>query len=132
VARLPGQVATCRADFEHLLVPDLHGAGFRATRLADVPDARAGDGHDARIARFAVIRGDRGGALEGLTVRVGARRTLENGVAPWHPAHVEPPILRPGHLETQKIVVGIGPADQDLPPPWQRVGAQAALLGVRR
>ena len=38
----------------------------------------------------------------------------------------------PGHLETQQLVVGIGPADQDLPPPWQRVGAQSALLGMWR
>jgi len=132
VARLPGQVATCRADFAHLLVPDLHGAGFRATRLADVPDARAGDGHDARIARFAVIRGDRGGALEGLTIRVSARRTLEDDVAPGHPTDMQPPILRPGDAETQRIVVGVGATDQDLPPPWQRVGEQAHLLDVRR
>ncbi len=55
MARIPGQVATCRAHLEHPFVPDLHGAGLRATRLADVPDARAGDGHDARIARFALL-----------------------------------------------------------------------------
>ncbi len=28
-----------------------------------------------------MIRGDRGSALEGLTIRVGARRTLEDAVA---------------------------------------------------
>src|SRR5712671_1041742 len=105
VARLPSQVATCRAHLEHLFIADVHGAGFCATRLADVPDARAGDGHDARIARFAVVRGDRGSALEGLTIRVGARRTLEDDVAARHPAYMEPPIVRTGHPEAQRIVV---------------------------
>ena len=117
MARLPGQVATCRADFAHLLVPDLHGAGFRATRLADVPNARAGDWHDARIARFAVVRGDRGSALEGLAIRVGAQWALEDDVAARQPAYMEPPIVRLGHSEAQDIVVSVSPTDEDLPPP---------------
>jgi hypothetical protein len=132
VARLPGQVATCRADFEHLLVPDLHGAGFRATRLADVPDGCAGDRHDPRGAGFAVIGGNRGGALEGLTIRVSARRTLEDDVAPGHPTDMKPPIVWPGHTEAQVVIVSVRATDQDLPPAWQRVRDQASLLVVRR
>src|SRR6266478_177533 len=99
VARLPDQVATRRAHLEHPFVPDLHGAGLRATRLADVAGARAGDGHDTRVAGFAMVRGNRRGAVEGLAIRVGARWPLEDDVAPGHPAHVKPPIMRPGHAE---------------------------------
>src|SRR5205823_6124415 len=108
MARIPGQVATCRAHLEHPFVPVLHGAGFRATRLADVPDARAGDGHDARIARFAVIRGDRRGAVEGLTIGVGAGWALEDHVAAWRPTAMKPPIAGPRDTEGQIIVVGTG------------------------
>jgi len=113
-------------------VPNLHGAGFRASGLAHVPDARARDRDDPCLTRFAVVRRDRRGALEGLTIGVGAGWALEDNVAAWHPAHVEPPRVGPRHLETQKLIVGIGPANQDLLPPWQRVGAQAALLGMWR
>ena len=52
-ARLPGQVATRRAHVAYLLVADLHGAGCRAPRLVDVPDACAGDRHHPRSAGFA-------------------------------------------------------------------------------
>jgi Polyketide cyclase / dehydrase and lipid transport len=41
MARIPSQVATRRADVAHLLVADVHGAGFRAPGLADVPGACA-------------------------------------------------------------------------------------------
>ncbi len=126
------QVATRWAYLEHPFVPDLHGARFRAPGFGDVPGTRAGDQHHAGVARFAVIRRDRGGALEGLTIRVDAWWALEDNVAPWHPTDMKPPIVWPGHLEAQRIVVGIGPTDQNLPPPWQRVGEQADLLGVRR
>jgi hypothetical protein len=131
MARLSSQVAARRADLEHLFMADLHGARFRAPGLAHIPDAGARDRHDPRSAGFAVVRRDRRGAMKGLAIRVGAGWALENDVAAGHPAHVKPPIVGPGHLEAQKIVVSIGPADQDLPPPWQRGGAQAALLGMR-
>ncbi|SRR6266446_6758054 len=81
VARLPGQVARGRAHLEHPFVADLHGAGLRAPRLAHVPGARARDRHNPRIARFAVIRGDRRGALEGLAIGVSARWALKDDVA---------------------------------------------------
>jgi hypothetical protein len=132
MARLSRQVAARRAHFEHLLVADLHGAGFRAPGLADVPDAGARDCHYPCLARFAVVRRDRRGAVEGLAVGGGTGRALEDNVAAGHPTDMQPPIVGPGHPEAQKIVVSIGPADQDLPPPWQRGGAQAALLGMRR
>ena len=132
VARLPDHVARGRAHLEHLFVADLHGAGFRAPGLADVPDAGARDRHHPRRAGFAVVRRDRRGAVEGLTIGVGAGWALEDHVAAWHPTNMKPPIVGPGHLETQQLVVGIGPTDQDLPPPWQRVGEQAALLGLWR
>jgi hypothetical protein len=111
---------------------DLHGASFRAPGLADVPDAGAGDRHHPCLARFAVVRRDCRGAVEDLTIGVGARWALEDNVAAWHPTHVKPPSVWPGHLKAQKIVVGIGPTDQDLPPTRQRVRAQADLLGMWR
>ena len=111
---------------------DLHGARFRAPGLAHVPDAGAGDRHQSCIARFAVVRRDCRSALEGLAVGIGAGWALEDDVAAWHPAHVEPPIVGPGYTEGQIIVVGIGPTDQDLPSPWQPIGAQADLLMRRR
>ena len=91
---------------------------------------RAGACRANRIARFAAyaIRG----AVEGLAVGVSALWALKDDVAARHPTHMEPPIVRPGHPKAQVIVVGIGPTDQDLPPPWQRVGAQADLLVLRR
>jgi len=79
-----------------------------------------------------VIRGDRGSALEGLTIRVGARWALEDDVAARHPVYMEPPILRPGYPEAQEVVVGVGATDQDVPPVRQRVGDQASLLMVQR
>ena len=118
MARLSSQVAARRAHLEYLLMTDLHGAGLRASGLADVPNAGAGDPHHPRIARFAVVCRDRCSAVEGLAVGVGAGWALEDHVAAWHSTHMKPPIVGPSHLETQKIVVGIGPADQDLPPPW--------------
>jgi hypothetical protein len=132
VARLPGQVATRRTDLEYSFVADLLGAGFRTPGFAHVPDAGARDRYHPCIARLAVVRRDRRGAVEGLAIRVGTGRALEDDVAAGHPTARQPPIVGPGHLEAQKIVVSIGPADQDLPPPWQRGGAQAALLGMRR
>jgi len=121
VAWLPGQVARGWPDLEHACVVDLHGAGFRTSGLADIPDAGAGDRHHSFVTRFAVVGGDRRSALEGLAVGVGAGWALENGVAAWHPTHVEPPIVGPRDTEAQIIVVGIRPADEDLPPPWQRI-----------
>jgi hypothetical protein len=53
MARLSSHVATRRPDLEHLFMADLHGAGFRAPGLADVPDAGAGDRHHPCLARFA-------------------------------------------------------------------------------
>jgi hypothetical protein len=132
MARLSSQVATRRTDLEHLFMADLHGARFRAPGLADVPDAGAGDRHHPCLARCAVVCRDRRGAVQGLAVRVGAGWALEDHVAPWHPAHVKPPIVGPAHLQAQYIVVGIGPTDQDLPPTRQRVREQADLLGLRR
>ena len=118
MTRLPSEVARGRTDLEHLFMADLHGAGFRASGFADVPDAGARDRHDPRSARFAVVRRDRRGAMKGLSIGVGAGWTLENDVAAWHPAHVEPPRVGPRHTEGQSIVVDIGPTDEDLPPPW--------------
>ena len=132
VARLPGEVATCGAHFEHLLVADLHGARLRTPGFADVPNACAGDRDDPCMAGFAVVRGDRRGAVEGLTIGVGAGWALEDNVAAWHPTAMQPPIVGPGYTEGQIIVVGIGPTDQDLPSPWQPIGAQADLLMLRR
>jgi hypothetical protein len=128
VARLPGQVARGRADLEHPFVADLHGAGFRASGLADVPGACAGDCHHPRGARLAVVGGDRRSALEGLTIRVGAWWALEDDVAARHPVHVEPPIVRSGHAEAQRIVVGISPTDQDLPPRMVKISKPACHL----
>ena len=85
MARLSRQVAARRAHFEHLLVADLHGAGFRAPGLAHVPDACTGDCHHPCRARFAVVRRDRRGAVEGLAVGVGAGWALEDDVAAGHP-----------------------------------------------
>ena len=132
VARLPGHVATRRADLEHPFVADLHGAGLRAPRLADVPDAGAGDRHYPRSARFAVVGGNRRGAVERLTIGVSAGWALEDDVAAWHPAHVEPPRVRPRHMEGHRIVVGIRPTNQDLPPTRQCVRDQTDLLVLRR
>jgi len=131
MARFPGQVATRRAHFEYLLMTDLHGAGFRASGLAHVPDAGARDRHDPRSAGFAVVRRDRLGAMKGLAIRVGAGWALEDDMAARHPTNMKPPIVGPGHPEAQRIVVDIGPTDQDLPPTWQRVGHQTDLLGVQ-
>jgi len=130
VARLPSPVATRRAHFKHLLVADLHGAGFRASELAHVPDAGAGDRDDPCITRFAVVRRDRRGALEGLVIRICAEWALEDDVAAWPPARMALPIVWPGHPEAQRIVVGIRPTNQDLPPTWQCVRDQMDLLGV--
>src|SRR6266436_88317 len=69
VARISGHIARGRTDLEHAFVADLHGAGFRTSGFADVPDACARDRHHPRVARFAVVRGDCCGALEGLTIR---------------------------------------------------------------
>ena len=124
MARLPGQVATCRAHFAYLLVADLHGAGWRTPGLGHVPGARAGDHHHSGVTGFAVVRGDRGGAGESLAIRGCARWALEDDV--------EPPIVRPGHAEAQDLVVGVGATDQHLPTTRQRVGEQASLLMVRR
>src|SRR5262249_4871513 len=99
MTRLSSHVATRRAYLEDLLMADLHGARLRTPGLADVPDAGAGDRHHPCRARFAVVRRDRRSALEGLAVGVGAGWALENDVAAWHPTHVEPPIVGPGHLE---------------------------------
>ena len=132
MARLPGRVATRRAHLKHPFVADLHGAGLRAPGLADVPDAGARDRDDSCITRGAMVRRDRRGAVEGLTIGVGAGWALEDHVAPWHPTAMKPPIVGSGHTERQTIIVDIGPTDEDLPPPWQRRGAQADLLGVRR
>src|SRR5262245_25294689 len=132
MARLSSHVATRRTDLEHLFMADLHGAGFRASGLADVAAAGAGNRHDPRSARFAVVRRDRRGALQGLSLGVGAGWALEDHVATGHPANMKPPIVGPGYPEAQKIVVGIGPADQDLPPTWQRMGDHADLLGMRQ
>ena len=85
MARLSSQVATRRAHFEYLLMTDLHGAGFRASGLAHVPDAGARDRHDPRSAGFAVVCRDRRGAMKGLAIRVGTGRALEDDVAAWHP-----------------------------------------------
>ena len=65
---------------------DLHGAGFRASGLAHVPDAGARDRHDPRSARFAMVRRDRRGAMKGLAIGVGAGWALEDDVAAGHPA----------------------------------------------
>jgi hypothetical protein len=130
VARLPGQVARGRTDFTYLLMADLHGARLRAPGLADVPNARAGDRLYPRIARFAVVRRNRRGAVEGLAGGVGAGWALENDMAAWHPTDRKPPIVGPGDLEAQMVVVGIRPTDQDLPPTRQGVHTQADLLGV--
>jgi hypothetical protein len=113
-------------------VADLHSAGFRTPRLADVPGACARDRDDPGSAGFAVVRGDRRSALEGLAIGVGTGWALEDDVAAWHPTHMEPPIVRLGHPEAQSIVVGVCLTDQDLPPTWQRGGAQADLLVLRR
>src|SRR5919109_5272636 len=115
MARLSSHVATRRTDLAHLFMADLHGARFRAPGLADVPDAGAGDRHHPCLARFAVVGGDRRGAMKGLAVGGGAEWALENDVAARHPTHVKPPIVGPGYTEAQIIVVGISPADQDLP-----------------
>jgi hypothetical protein len=88
------------------------------------------DRHHPRIARFAVVGGDRRGAVEGLTIGGGAGWALEDNVAAWHPAHMEPPIVGLGHPATQRIVVGIDPVDQDLLPTRQCVREQADLLEV--
>ena len=132
MARLPGRVATRRAHLKHPFVADLHGAGVRVPGLAHVPDACPGDRHHPCIARFAVVRCNRCGALEGLAIRGGAGWALEDHVAAGHPTNMQPSIVGPGHLEAQSIVVGISLTDQNLPPPWQRGGTQAALLGMRR
>jgi hypothetical protein len=131
-ARLLSQVARGRTDLEYPFVADLHGADFRTSGLADVPDARTRDRDDPSSAGFAVVRRDRRGALKGLAIGVGAGWALEDDVAPWHPTDMKPPIVESGHTEGQRIIVDIGPTDEDLPPPWQRIGAQADLLGVRR
>ena len=128
---LEGQVTRGRTDLEHLFMADVHSAGFRAPGLAHVPDARARNRDDPCVAGFAVVGGNRRGALEELAIGVDAGWTLEDDVAARQPAHVEPPIVRPGHAEAQIIVVGIGPTDEDLPPPRQCVGEQADLLSVR-
>src|SRR5437764_15205305 len=109
---------------------DVHGAGFRAPGLADVPDACTGDRDDPCSAGFAMVRGDRRSALEGLAIRVCTGWALEDDVAAWHPTHMEPPIVGLGRPEAQIIVVGLSPTDQDLPPTRQCVRDQADLLGV--
>jgi len=116
VARISGHVARGRTDLEHAFVADLHGAGFRTSGFADVPDACARDRHYPRSAGFAVVRGDRRSALEGLAIRVGAGWALEDNVAAWHPAHVKPPILRPGDPEAQDFVVRVRPTRTCHPP----------------
>ena len=111
MARLSSHVATRRTDLAHLCMADLHGAGVRTPGLADVPDAGAGDCHHPRSTSFAVVRRDRRSVLEGLAIRVCAGWALEDDVAARHPTDMEPPIVRPGHPEAQKIVVGVGPPD---------------------
>ena len=116
LARLTGQVATRRAHLEYLRVADLHGAGFRTPRLADVPSACAGDRADPCLARCcSMLRSPR--RVGGLAIGVGTGWALEDDVAAWHSTNMKPPVIGPGHLETQKLVVGIGPADEDPPPP---------------
>jgi hypothetical protein len=132
VPRLPGEVARGWPDLEHAFVAYMHGAGFRPPRLADVPDVGAGDRHHPCVTRFAVVGSDRRGAVEGLTIGVGAGWALKDDVAAWHPTQMKPPILWLGDPEAQIIIVGIGPTDQDLPPTRQRVREQADLLGLGR
>ena len=57
MARLPGQVATRRAHFAHVLVADLPGARWRVPGFTDVPDACARDYDDPRVAGFTVVGG---------------------------------------------------------------------------
>jgi len=71
IGRLSSHVAARRADLEYPLMADQHGAGFRAPRLADVPGARTRDCDDPSSAGFAVVRGDRRSAVEGLAIGVG-------------------------------------------------------------
>jgi hypothetical protein len=112
-------------------VADLHGAGFRTPRLADVPGARASNRDNPCMPGFAVVRRDRRSAVEGLAIGVGTGWALEDDVAARHPTHMEPPIVRPGHPEAQIIIIGIRPTNQDLPPTRQGVRDQTDLLGLR-
>src|SRR5262249_16728719 len=57
----------------------------------------------ACLARYAVVRRNRRGAVEGLAVGVSAGWALENDVAAWHPTHVKPPIVGPRDTEAQII-----------------------------
>ena len=68
---------------------------------------------------------------QGRTIGLDAGRPLEERVTARHPAHMEPPILRPGDPEGQEVVVGVCAPDQDLPSLLQGVGEDAATAIVR-
>src|SRR5215510_5738482 len=72
------------------------GAGVRERR-APMPRR----GHHVLDACPRAPRSTRG-ALEGLTIRVGACWALTEDGAPGPPASVAPPLLRLGHLEAQE------------------------------
>ena len=92
---------------------DLHGAGLRTLGFANVPNAGAGDRDHPHMARFAVVRRNRRGALEGLMIRVGAGWPLEDDVAVRQPTHVASLVFR--HLDAQRIVVVVGPTSHHRP-----------------
>jgi hypothetical protein len=81
VARLPGQVATRREDFEPLCMAEVYGARLRALELAHVPHAGAGDRHHVRRAGCAVVRRDHRGTVKRLAIGGGAGWALEDDVA---------------------------------------------------
>jgi hypothetical protein len=111
-------------------VADLDCTGGCAPGLGHISSTRTGDGHDARVARFAMVRRDGSRTRQGRTIGVDARRPLEDDMTTRHPPHMEPPILWPCEPKAQEVVVGVCAPDQHLPPVRQGMRDDASAMIV--
>ena len=75
-----------------------------------------------------MIRGNCSRALQSGTVGMLSGSCLQEDVTARHPPDVEPPIIGPGDVKTEAVVVSIGAAGQDLPTARQGIVDQPSAL----
>jgi hypothetical protein len=107
---------------------NLHRSRWRVARFGNVSRARTRHRHKPCGSGFTMIRANGGGALQRCAVRIISRACQQQDMTAWHPADVEPPIVRLGDVLAEPIVIRIGTANQDLPTTRQCVVQQARLL----
>jgi hypothetical protein len=117
-----------RTYLEDDLFANLHSPRFRARRFGDVSSPCARDGHEPSCPRLAMIRGYCRGALQRRAVGIVSGACPKEDVTAWHPPDVEPPIVGPGDVEAESVVVSICTPGQDLPPARQGILDQSGVI----